>query len=313
VQEVKITEEIPEVEDKSDNLADAIAKAISGKVDAGLNKKDIEKLIDAKLKNIAPSVKQIEVKSLNGDIKKVGIQHKIFEKVLKVVSQRINISLVGAAGSGKTTLVENIATAIDLPFYTLSVGLQTTKTDLIGYMDATGNYIRTALRNAFEFGGVFLLDELDAGNAGVLTLINSMTSNGVASFPDGMIEKHEDFIMVAASNTYGRGADRLYVGRNQLDAATLDRFIVINMDYDEDLELAISPDENWTKYVQSIRGAVFKLRERIVVSPRASINGGKLLEVGFNEDEVAKMVIWKGIDAGIKEKVINFVEDRREL
>src|SRR5690606_16360641 len=36
------------------------------------------------------------------------------------------------------------------------------------------------------------------------------------------------------ANTYGRGNDRLYVGRNQLDEATLDRFRIgtIPMDYD---------------------------------------------------------------------------------
>jgi hypothetical protein len=47
----------------------------------------------------------------------------------------------------------------------------------------------------------------------------------------------------AAANTYGTGADALYVGRNQLDAATLDRFYVVEMDYDRKLEAKLAPEE----------------------------------------------------------------------
>ena len=33
---------------------------------------------------------------------------------------------------------------------------------LNGYMDANGNYVRTSFREAYEWGGVFLFDEIDA-------------------------------------------------------------------------------------------------------------------------------------------------------
>ena len=110
---------------------------------------------------------------------------------------------------------------------------------ITGYMDATGDYVRTAFRNAFEHGGVFLFDEVDNGNANALGVVNSALANGSMAFPDGMVKRHPDFLCVASANTYGRGADRQYVGRQALDAAFMDRFEVIHVDYDEALEEAL--------------------------------------------------------------------------
>jgi cobaltochelatase CobS len=53
----------------------------------------------------------------------------------------------------------------------------------MGYMDAHGKLVRTLLREAYEHGGVFLLDEIDAGNPGVLTVLNALLANGQVGFP----------------------------------------------------------------------------------------------------------------------------------
>jgi cobaltochelatase CobS len=211
---------------------------------------------------------------------------------------------VGPAGSGKSYAAQSIAKALGLPFYFQPVGSQTTKFDLLGYLDATGSYITTHLRQAFEFGGVFLLDEVDAGNPNVLTVINGLLENGHGSFPDRIVERHPDFVMIAAANTYGRGADRLYVGRNQIDGATLDRFDCVDWDYDEELETSLSGNADWTKKVQSIRQAVSDLKEKLIVSPRASMKGAQLLAAGFTENEVLDMVIYKGINAEVKNRIM---------
>lgn len=44
-----------------------------------------------------------------------------------------------------------------------------------------------------------------------------------------MIKQHENFICMVACNTYGTGGDLNYIGRNRLDVATLDRFIVLEV------------------------------------------------------------------------------------
>ncbi len=260
-----------------------------------------DSIIDDKFEN---NIKTIEIKKIDSDeIKKIGICHKDFEKVLHMTLSGVNVMLTGPAGSGKTFTAQKIAEAMELNFYPLSVGSQTTKSDLLGFIDAGGNYRRTIMRDAFENGGLFLLDEMDSGNSNVLTIINNLLSGDVCAFPDGIIKKHKDFHVICACNTYGRGADSVYCGRNQLDGSTLNRFSVFYFGYDEKLELEISSNERWTKCVQSIRHNAENIKARIIISPRASIDGGKLLSAGFTVDEVKNMVIFKGIDESLKMKI----------
>ena len=148
-----------------------------------------------------------------------------------------------------------------------------------------------------------------------------ITANEEFGTPDGkMRKKHKDFCLIAGMNTYGMGANRVYVGRNQLDGATLDRFVVIDWDYDEGFEASIvgvthkspvlnlgaggimQPDE-WFNYVVSVRKACEKLAIRHVVSPRATIYGTKLFAAGVGRDHVEGMVLWKGIEKATVDKV----------
>ena len=152
-----------------------------------------------------------------------GIRHKMFDPVLQIAALGINQMLVGPAGSGKTTLAAQVAQALNLEFY--FTGALQTKYDIIGFIDGNGIYHRTAFRNAFENGGVFLWDEIDSSDARAMVAFNSALENDTADFPDGNVKRHPDFISIASANTFGRGADRMYIGRNHLDAATLDRFV----------------------------------------------------------------------------------------
>lgn len=250
------------------------------------------------------AVRTISVRQIDGTEINVGTQHYLFESLLNMISNNLPVMLVGPAGSGKTTVSHNIAIALKLDFRFMSVGSQTTKTDIMGYMDATGHYVTSHFREAYEHGGVFLMDEIDAGNPNVLTVMNAALSNGTCPFPDKMVNRHKDFRFIAAANTYGRGNDRMYVGRNQLDAATLDRFIVVNFDYDEQLEMSICSNKEWCTKVQTIRKIVFNMKEKVVVSPRASLFGSTLLELGHTEEEVMDMTIFKGMNHEIKNKVM---------
>jgi MoxR-like ATPase len=284
--------------------ADAFGQMMAMMISPYLNLLPDPDLIEDIIKEeIQKAAKVIKVELPTGEVKDMGRQHYLFEKLVKLVMARENFSLVGPAGSGKTHAVHAAAEANGLNFYCISVGQQTTKTDLIGFIDATGNYHRTQLRDAIEHGGVFLMDEADAGNANTITIMNAMTSNGFAPFPDGMVEVNADFVCVMAMNTYGRGADRQYVGRNKLDGATLDRFAVIDFDYDEELEVFLAGNTEWAKTVQRYRKAAWDTKQEIIISPRASIKGAKLLAAGFPRHEVEEMVIWKGVSQDIRSKI----------
>lgn len=226
---------------------------------------------------------------------KVERSHRKLEDVVRCVVAGTNPLCVGPAGSGKTTLAAQVAKVLKRKFY--CENRVTSEFKLIGFMNAQGKYVRTQFRDAYEKGGVFLFDEVDASDPDAMVALNSAIENGFCPFPDKMVERHEDFVCIAAGNTYGRGADRQYVGRNQLDASTLDRFVVITMDYDEDLEMQLAGNPEWTQYVQRVRAATEAEKVRHIVSPRASINGAKLLASGMSRQEVEETVLWKGLEA----------------
>lgn len=270
----------------------------------------IEAEVDGELKELREQVKKnqrLEVKV--GDKVNVvtGRKHRQLETLITYGGLRLNSLMVGMAGTGKTHASEQVAEALGLPFYTISVGAQTSKSDIIGYMDASGKYVKTHFRDAYEKGGVFLMDEIDAGNANVLIQVNAALSNGYMSFPDEMVRKHKDFVFIASANTYGNGANRQYVGRNQLDAATLDRFSIIDWLIDEDLEKQLAVGrygDAWHEAVRACRQFVADKNIRALISPRATQKGSQLLAAGVNVDEVISSVLLGSVPEDKKADVI---------
>lgn len=135
---------------------------------------------------------------------------------------------------------------------------------------------------------------MDASIPEVLLILNAAIANKYFDFPNGRIDAHVDFRVVSASNTTGTGADMQYVGRNQLDAATLDRFAQCEFNYDPIIEsqLAVSPE--LYEFIIDLRNAVAKNDMRYVVSMRATINASKLDDV-LSTKELIEMVILKGM------------------
>lgn len=232
-------------------------------------------------------------------------RHYLFPEILTTINANIPTALIGPAGSGKSTLSEQIAEALDLKYY-----LQNAVSgahELSGYMDAHGKYHPTTFRHAFEHGGLFFIDEVDTSDAGAVKWLNTALANGHAMFPDKAepVLRHAKFRSVIAANTFGTGADRMYVGANQLDASTLDRFVFFDFGYDEKLETLLSGNPEWTTRVQDLRAAAFVEKARIVISPRASIYGAKLLAAGWKQGIVEERIIWKGIDPELKKRILD--------
>lgn len=241
------------------------------------------------LTGVAKTAGKLQITSKNGQSTLTGLKHKQLEDLIIITSTGLPILMVGMAGTGKTHAAEQVAEALKVPFYAMSVGAQTSKSDIIGFMHAGGEYVPTLFRKAYEEGGVFLMDEIDAGNANVLIQVNASLSNSYCAFPDGMVKRHEDFRFIGTANTYGNGANRMYVGRNQLDAATLDRFTVINWLVDEALEAGMvktyKDGPQWHKAVKGARKYVTEQDYRVLITPRATLRGAQLLAAGFSLDD----------------------------
>ena len=230
-------------------------------------------------------------------------QHVCLETTYRVIAAGCSPFLVGPAGSGKSTILAQIAEAMDLPFYPMSVNSLTSDYNIIGYNDANGKYIPTVFRQAYEHGGIFSFEEIDAGNPNVLTVINNAMSQDKYSFPDKIVEKHPKFILAASGNTYGTGANIQYIGRNPLDAATLDRFVMVYTDYDAKLEYILCANKEWLAWVHQVRNAVDRLGMKVVVGTRAVLHGEKLLNAGLPRKAVEQMVVFKGMRMADIEKI----------
>lgn len=276
-----------------EQILDVVHQSIENEETEELMVSIIKEKLDAW--GIVPNQTELIVREAGKQPKNVGKQHKQFAEIFQCLKAGVNVALVGPAGSGKTTAVKEAAKALELEFYSKSVSAQTGTHEFFGYQDANGNYVRTIFRDAFENGGVFLLDEFDAGNPNVLAALNQATANGECAFADGMVQKHDDFIVVMAGNTFGHGANSEYVGRNKIDAATLDRFVFIHFDYDEDFETQLSTNKEWAKKIQTLRKIANDKKIKTIISPRATFNGEKLLQVGMSEEQVLQLTVFKGL------------------
>lgn len=295
------------------HLGDAI-KAAAGN-SAEMAREQLADLLEEARRIVggAPRTLRIEIAGRVKDLP-AAPRHPLFDALLTlvVVSKEPRTQhpmLVGPAGGGKTTAAEQVAQALGLPFYT--DGALSGAHELVGFENAVGKYKQTSFRKAFEHGGVYLADELDGSDPAAVLALNSALANGFMSFPDQPepIRAHEQFYIIAAANTFGRGADRLYIGRNQLDASTLDRFGTLTWDYDETLERSLAGDDAWTSYVQAARKAASDFKIRHVISPRASYYGATLRRAGLAFDMVTEVALWKGLDTEQRQRIVAAIPD----
>lgn len=279
---------------------------------------EVQEKIGSKLKEMDELLKSVSaIKRIPViEIEKTGKQelaHNALEKVIKIISgckrAKANILLVGGCGGGKSYLCKQVAGLMNIDFYCQGMSSQTTKSDLMGFINANGGYVRTPLRNAYENGGLICLDEIDAGNSNVLMLINNVISMDEIEFPDGKVKKHNNFWIVCTANTYGRGATIEYVGRNRLDAATLDRFTVVTMDYDLELEKTIVNCDKWMSIIEKLRANAEKYNLKVIISPRASQIGADMYDAGISVNEIIEMQVLKGSSDDIKNLLMEGINE----
>lgn len=169
------------------------------------------------------------------------VTHEEFETVATFVEADEPVMLVGPAGTGKNVLCQQVAKLLGLEFYFSNAVTQEYK--LTGFVDAGGTYHATEFYKAFKNGGLFMLDEIDASIPDVLVILNAAIANRYFDFPNGRIDAHEDFRVIAAGNTFGQGADAQYIGRSQLDAASLNRFSIVEINYSPTIEEMIAGED----------------------------------------------------------------------
>ena len=263
----------------------------------------VRKLTIEALSQLKPEIKEIVVKvadrpAVNLD----GKVHEKFAEILDLAAQRMEILMVGPAGCGKSHLAEQIAIALGLRFGSISCSAGMSEGQITGRLIPTGDggrfeYQRSQFVEFYEEGGVFLLDEIDAADANVLLVINQALANGHLPVPNRVgkpqATRHPDFVLIAAANTFGNGANRMYVGRNQLDESTLDRFRIgqVVMDYDQELEKSILSDSDLLARLWSIRLKAADCQLRRVVSTRFMAKAATMQAAGWTSKKIIGQLV----------------------
>ena len=212
--------------------------------------------------------------------------HAATAEVLMCAKAGLPVMLVGPTGSGKSELVKHVAAALGRTFKFNSVTAGISEGVLMGRLLPTGpggemEYHRSDLITQYEEGGVFCAEEFDGIDANTALVLNNLLANGHASIPhrvgNTVAKRHKDFVFLANANTYGTGADRMFVGRGQLDAATLSRFDVstVFVGYDKTLEARLIPDDI-RAWVHAVRAVIDQHNLRRTCSTRTGCSARDL-------------------------------------
>jgi cobaltochelatase CobS len=161
--------------------------------------------------------------------------------VAEAIEHNERVLLYGPSGTGKSSLVRQIAALVKRPVRRVSLNGETSVADFVGHWTVNENkqtvFVKGILPQAMQEGFILQLDEVDAMQPEIGFVLQQVLE------PDGHllltdtgedVAPHPDFRLVATANTLGFGSDSaLYAsGTHTLNFSWLDRWdVVVHLDY----------------------------------------------------------------------------------
>ena len=289
--QVRLNEATEKFDEKSKDFSDKTDKLISdlmgqiGHIYGSIREDLIAEVAKGRETIILPDSQEISIMHLD---------HPEMANVIKSINLYKKVMLVGPAGTGKTYMVAEIANRLKLPFYKYSCSRDSSVHDLLGYKQpASETYLETVFLQAYENGGVFLVDEYDAMSGDMALFFNGVADGSkFISIPHRdnkpIATRHEDFILVMCGNTWGKGSIE-YSGRDFQDLALMDRFRFCRHHIGYNIPL----EQN---FAGSNYAFCAKLREVLeksgsYLSTRNIEDISKLFRINVNKDVIVEMVV----------------------
>lgn len=146
--------------------------------------------------------------------------------------------LTGPTGSGKTSLINQIAARLNYPVQAITCHGRLELNDLIGQFmlsNGTMTFVHGPLATALREGHVLLLNEIDLMAPSELAGLNDIIEGQplvIAHNQGEMIRPHAHFRLIVTGNSVGQGDQSgLYQGVLQQNIAFMDRFRLLKVDY----------------------------------------------------------------------------------
>jgi cobaltochelatase CobS len=151
--------------------------------------------------------------------------------------------ITGPTGSGKTSLIEQVAARLHWPVQTVTGHGRLELHDLLGqYMLLGGGEMRWVdgpLTLAVRYGHIFLVNEIDAMEPSELIGLNDIVEGKPLTLPQTgeAVKPHPKFRLAATGNSAGSGDQSgLYQGILRQNLAFLDRFRLMEVGYPDPTE-----------------------------------------------------------------------------
>ncbi|TLX69671.1 AAA family ATPase [Pseudomonas nicosulfuronedens] len=152
--------------------------------------------------------------------------------------------LVGPTGSGKSSIVEQLAARLNWPCITVSAHSRMEMPELVGYNlpvtdqltgDLNTKFVDGPLTKAMRNGFLFVLDEWDTLDPAVTVGLHAVLEGRplvIAENNGEVVKAHPNFRFVGCGNTKGQGdGNGLHAGTMMQNLASLDRFRVFDCPY----------------------------------------------------------------------------------
>lgn len=272
-----------------DMIGSAMSQALH---DANDRANRMIKTVEERLKGLATPKALVLAVEVNGEQRKLSKPaNPNLGRMIVNAKLGLNSLLVGPAGSGKTIAAEQLAEALGRGFGHVCLTAGASETWLFGRQTANG-FIEGSFSEKYRNGGVFLGDELDAADANLMLAINTALANGHLYNPiiGENINRHPDFVFVGAANTLGRGGSSVYTGRSRLDAATLNRFVTLAVDYCPEIEAQVCPDDTLRGVLQNARKKLAELKSNEIISTRTLDQAFKQMKAGIDVDDIVASI-----------------------
>lgn len=223
---------------------------------------------------------------------------ELLKTVLLGMESNFPTYLHGHAGTGKTTVFEQICARTKRPFLRVQHTRNTEESHVVGQWivkDGQTVFELGPLAYAMKFGIAYLADEYDFAMPAVTALYQPVLEGKPlvikeADLENRIIHPHPMFRFLATGNTNGTGDETgLYAGTMIQNAANYERFAIVEeVKYpEEDIEVGILMSQagvsrehakTMVRFGRMVREAFMSGKIGLPVSPRALINSCKMAQ-----------------------------------